>query len=227
MIKDRIEQIRGEIAGICQKLKRDPKEIAIVGVTKFTGTDKIQAAIDAGLKHIGENKVQEGQKKFPVLTSSVTKHLIGHLQTNKVKLALTFFDCIQSVDSLRLAEAIQQQAEKSAKTVDIFLQVNTSGESQKFGASPDDAAILIEQILALSHLRLQGCMAMAPLVDDEKVVRQSFSDLRKIFEDGKRRWQGHPRLDMKYLSMGMTQDYKIALEEGSNMLRIGRAIFGE
>jgi hypothetical protein len=228
MIQDRISQLQSDISLTCARLGRNPEEIALVGVTKFAGEDKISQALDAGLINVGENKVQEAQRKYPALKSKypdVKLHMIGHLQTNKVKAALEIFDVIQSVDSLKLAQAIQIQAERLNHDVDIFVQVNTSGEEQKFGMTPDEALTLIGQIAELNRSRIKGLMTMAPFIDDEVVIRDCFRTLKIIFDQAKERFVGHPRVDMKHLSMGMTDDYQIAIEEGSNMVRIGRKIF--
>ena len=234
MIRQRIEQIRGKIDGVCKRIGRDPHEIILIGVTKYTSLEKIQAALACGITHIGENKVQDAQTKFPALdpfikslSFAITKHMIGHLQTNKVKTALEIFDIIQSVDSLKLAREIDKQAAKLEKTAEIFVEVNTGGEEEKYGVPQTEALKLIEDITACPHIRISGLMTMAPLVEDRNIIRRCFRDLREIRDQAREKFKGHERLDLKYLSMGMTHDFEIALEEGANMLRIGRAIFGE
>ncbi len=230
MIKDNVLRIKERISSICQRLGRNPQDIILVGVTKFAPIEKIEEVIAAGISHIAENKLQEVQKKYPFLKTDgkpVTRHMIGHLQTNKVKDALKHFDLIQSVDSLKLAEEIEKQAGKINRVADILVQINTAAEEQKFGAGKDEAMQLIEEILNLSHVKVLGLMAMAPLTADEKVVRKTFSDLREIKNKAAVQFQGHPSMGLKYLSMGMSGDFEIALEEGSNMVRIGSAIFHE
>jgi len=227
MIQDNISRILDKITAVCQKIGRDPEEITLVGVTKFADIAKINEAIRSGLRHIGENKVQEAQKKFSLLEDpdlKVTRHMIGHLQTNKVKHAIDCFDLIQSVDSLKLATALEGQALKQDKSIDILLQVNIAGEDQKFGLESSKVTELIEEIIKLKHVRLMGLMTMAPFTQDAEVTRKCFSDLRLLSERIREQCHGD-NLEMKYLSMGMTDDYEIALEEGSNMVRIGRAIF--
>jgi hypothetical protein len=202
--------------------------VTLVAVTKFASLPMVQDAIAAGITDVGENKIQQALTKFSHLRSSgqnVTRHMIGHLQTNKVKQALPLFDLIQSVDSLKLAQEIQKQAEKLGQNVDVLVQVNTSGEEQKFGIAPAEAASLVEQVLGLGRISVKGFMVIAPLTDDEKIVRRCFSDLRQLSENIKSEFKVSERFDMRYLSMGMTDDYRIAIEEGSNMVRIGRAIF--
>jgi len=228
MIKDRIDKVRQEIEEACRKIGRDPQEITMVGVTKYAAAGQIVEAVEGGLTHIGENKVQQAQEKFPALTEfgpKVTRHMIGHLQTNKVKDCLELFDIIQSVDSLKLAEAISKEAGKQGRTADILVQVNTSGERQKFGVAPKEAMALIEQIARLPKLQVHGLMAMAPLGGVEANIRRSFVNLRELRERVIKNFEGSDTVSMTYLSMGMTDDFKIAIEEGSNMVRIGRAIF--
>jgi pyridoxal phosphate enzyme (YggS family) len=230
MIKDSFLEVKEKVAAICKRLGRNPDDVAIIGVSKHAEADKIKEAVDAGLKNIGENKVQEGQRKFPQLEQwgiKVTRHMIGHLQTNKVKHTLQYFDLIHSIDSIKLAQEVQKQAEKINRIVDILIQVNTAGEEQKFGSSKQDALALIEAAAQLKNVRITGLMAMAPLTEDLRIIRRAFSDLRELRDEVRERYRGNNNVEMKYLSMGMTDDYEIALEEGSNMLRIGRAIFKE
>lgn len=228
MIQDNIERILDQIEAVCHRTGRDLSGVTVVGVTKFADIPQIKEAIEAGLKHIGESKVQEARKKFLGFGNfdiKVTRHMIGHLQTNKVKSALEVFDCIQSVDSLKLAVAIEEQAAKRNRSIDILIQVNTAGEQQKFGIAPSGVFAFIEQVIGLKHVRLQGLMTVAPLVEDKEVVRKCFRDLRLLRDEIVNKFSGDDRVAMTYLSMGMTEDYAIALEEGSNMVRIGRAIF--
>lgn len=231
MIKERLARIQAAIARICHHLGRNPADITLVGVTKNAPVADIQQAILAGLQHIAENKVQEAQKKFPMIEApagkKVTRHVIGHLQTNKVKAALNVCDLIQSVDSLKLAQEIEKEAAKINRVADVLVQVNTSGEEQKFGLGPSEAMGFLEEAGRLEHVRILGLMTMAPFTEDEQVVRLCFRDLKKLWDEAAQRFSGHPRMAMKHLSMGMTHDYPIALEEGSNMIRVGRAIFSE
>ena len=230
MIQANITRILKDIKRVCKQVGRNPEEIILVGVSKFANAVNIREAIDLGLKHIGENKVQQAQDKFPLLKESgfkVTKHMIGHLQTNKVKPALEVFDFIESVDSIRLADAIEKQAVKLNKTVDILLQVNTAGEQQKFGCDPKDVFNLVNQISSLKHVHLYGLMTIAPRLEDKTLVRQCFRDLKVLRDQVAQQFFQAKNIEMKYLSMGMSEDYAIAIEEGSNMIRIGRAIFGE
>ena len=228
MISQNLARVQSQITSICQRLGRNPQEITLVGVTKYADPVQIKEAIDAGLAHIGENKVQMAQEKFPQLDQwglKVTKHLIGHLQMNKAKHAVQFFDLIHSVESLRLPHELAKQAQKINKTIDILVQVSTSGEGQKFGLTPNQTIQLIEEILKLSNIRILGLMTMAPYTENQDIIRQCFHDLRVLRDQVQKQFPSSDKIQMKYLSMGMSSDYEIALEEGSNMVRIGTAIF--
>jgi len=229
-IQENILRVREEIARVCQKIGRDPKEITLVGVTKFAPVEAIQEAINTGVTDIAENKVQEGLKKYPGLQSpsghgALKRHLIGHLQTNKVKDALKIFDLIQSIDSLKLAQEVEKQALKLNRSIDILVQVNIAGEEQKFGADTQGALNLISNILKLKNVRILGLMTMAPFTEDQKIVRDCFKGLQELRDQVVRDFKGNSNMEMKYLSMGMSGDFRIALEEGSNMIRVGSAIF--
>ncbi|MBF0504357.1 MAG: YggS family pyridoxal phosphate-dependent enzyme [Candidatus Omnitrophica bacterium] len=230
MIKENIRTVLAGIETACRKGGRVAKDITVVGVTKNVPLKMIQEAIDAGIGHIAENRVQEAQMKFPLLLKQnphIKAHLIGHLQTNKAKDAIQVSSLIQSVDSLKLAQEIEKQAAKTGGTVEILVQFNTAREEQKFGAAPQEACVLIESISGLRHVRVKGLMCMAPYTEDEGKIRKTFSDLRAVKEEIQSRFAGHPGVDVGILSMGMTSDYQIAIEEGSTMVRLGRAIFKE
>ena len=228
MIPENIHKVFADVKDACRKANRDPKEVIVVGVTKMVALDLIQEAINAGIKDIAENRVQEAESKFPALRAKnpqITCHIIGHLQTNKAKDAIKACSLIQSVDSLKLAQEIEKQAAKIGQVVDILVQFNTAREEQKFGAAPEEANVLIESISQLSHVHIKGLMCMAPYTEDQGIIRQTFTDLRHIRDGIKTRFTGHPKIDMGILSMGMSSDYKIAIEEGSTMVRVGSAIF--
>ncbi len=227
-MKERLDKIYKEIQKACQKCGRDPKEVVLIGVTKYTDLAKVQQAIDAGLGHIAENRVQDAQERFSLLKfapGQVTKHLIGHLQTNKAKFAVPLFDMIQSVDSLKLAEEIQKQAQKHNKVMDILIQVNCSLEEQKSGIEQSQALELIDQVADFNNINVQGLMTMAAFTDDEKKVRAAFASLRELRDQAQVLLAKKERGKMKWLSMGMSGDFPMAIEEGSNMVRVGRAIF--
>ena len=197
------------------------EEIILVAVTKTHGVDLMREVVDAGAQHIGENRVQEAAEKFPALERSVTRHLIGHLQTNKVKAAVKLFDMIQSVDSEHLAAALDKAAFQVGKVQDILIQVNAAHEVQKSGVAPEDLHALINFVDGLNNLRLRGLMFIAPLVDDVEQCRPLFRRMRSLFDELK-----PARESFDFLSMGMTHDFAVAVEEGANVVRIGTAIFG-
>jgi pyridoxal phosphate enzyme (YggS family) len=228
MIQDNVRKVFSEIEESCRQAGRDPKDVVVVGVTKTVPLEVVQEAINAGIRHIAENRVQEAESKFPGLLAQnphIKSHIIGHLQTNKAKDAIRVCSMVQSVDSLKLAQEIEKQAAKTGQTVEILVQLNTAREEQKFGAAPEDAHVLIESISLLSHIKIKGLMCMAPYTEDQGIIRKTFSDLRGIRDIIKTRFAGHPAVDMGILSMGMSSDYKIAIQEGSTMVRVGSAIF--
>lgn len=230
MMKDRLAQVRKDIEAVCKRIGRNPKEIILVGASKYADAAQIKEAVAAGLKHIGENKVKDAMEKFVILDQEhvqVTRHMLGHLQTNKARHAVEIFDLIQSLDSIKLAVEIEKHAVKLNKMVEVLVEVNTSGEEQKFGVQLNEVLPLIEEISRCEHIRLSGLMAMAPYTPDNGVIRRCFRELRELFDAVEDEYATHPRVVMKYLSMGMSEDYVIAIEEGSNMVRIGRAIFKE
>lgn len=196
-------------------------EIILVAVTKNHGVDEMREAIDAGATDIGENRVQEAAEKFQTLNRQATRHLIGHLQTNKAKAAVKLFDLIQSVDSEHLAAALDKAAASISKVQDVLIQVNAAREPQKSGVLLEDLDALIKFVDASKNLRLRGLMMIAPNVDDVEQCRPLFRKMRELFDELKT-----SREAFDFLSMGMTHDYKIAVEEGANVVRVGTAIFG-
>lgn len=223
----RISQVKERIERASSRANRDPREIILVAVTKTVTPEIIQEAISLGLNTFGENKVQEAKTKINKigLRQGISWHMIGHLQTNKVKDAIEVFNLIHSVDSLKLCGEINKRAVKVGKTIDILLELNLSGEKTKYGFSQKellDAILLMEKY---SNIRVLGLMTMTPLSEDHEDSRPYFQRLfnlrREISE------KALPlNVEMKYLSMGMTQDFEVAVEEGANIIRIGRAIFG-
>lgn len=227
-IRDRLLQVQEKIASACRRAGRNPADVTLVAVTKYSTVGQIREAIAAGVTHIGENRVQDAEDKFVQLgdlAGRVRKHMIGHLQTNKAKTAIQLFDMIQSLDSGKLAVEIEKRAVAQGRAgVDVLIEVN-SGEEQKSGVDQAGVMELVEQVAACEHVRLLGLMTMAPFVDDQDVLRAAFRDLRLLKEKIAARYQGHPRVRMRDLSMGMSHDYEIAVEEGATMVRIGTAIF--
>ena len=218
-IAERIEAVRLQIAEACRRGGRSPEDVTIVAVTKGFPAEAVRDAFAAGLSQFGENRVQEAQAKLPLLAGLAprpTWHMVGHLQTNKVKTALSLFDIIQSVDSLHLAQEISGRAPQSVR-VPVLLEVNVAGEAAKFGFSPDELPARAAEVRALPGLDVRGLMTVAPLVADAEAARPVFRRLREMGES----------LGLRELSMGMTDDFAVAVEEGATIVRIGRAIFGE
>ena len=217
VIEANIEQVKARIARACQRAGRSPEEITIIAVTKTVDPPAIAAAFELGITHFGENKVQEAVAKIGLLSGlkpRPTWHMIGHLQTNKAKVAIELFDIIHSVDSVRLAEVLSQ---RTRKALPILLEVNVSGEASKSGFSVAEVTPALEAISRLPRLEIKGLMTMAPLIADAEQVRPVFQQLRSLRDS----------TGLEHLSMGMTDDFEVAIEEGATMVRIGRAIFGE
>lgn len=228
MIRDNLEAVVAKIRGASSRSGRDPDTVTLIGVTKFADIPAIHEAIRAGLSHIAENKVQQAEEKFPKLDlagRAVTRHMIGHLQTNKVKDVLKIFDVIHSVDSRKLADEIQKRAAAMGKVADILVQVDIAEEETKFGLPEDELDPLIAHLSKCPNIRTLGLMTMAPMTDDQALIRDVFQGCREDLERVKKAYPSHERIQMKHLSMGMSQDYEIAVEEGATMVRIGSAIF--
>lgn len=221
-IQENLHLVKARIQRACEKARRSPNEIAIVAVAKFVATERIKEAIEAGVTMIGENRVQEAQEKFQVLGNQVNWHMVGHLQTNKVKKALEMFSMIQSLDSLNLACEIERRAEGLIKPVPVLVEVNTSGEPTKFGVESTEVIEFIKRIAGLKRVALQGLMTIGPNIPEPEAARQSFRMLRDL----RMRAENSLGVSLPCLSMGMSGDFEVAIEEGSNMVRIGTAIFG-
>lgn len=224
MIRENIDRINAEKAKFAESVGKTEQDVLLVAVTKTRTADEINEAIDAGITDIGENKVQEVVDKFDHV-KPVRWHLIGHLQTNKVKYIIDKVCMIHSVDSMKLAKEIDKRAGQHGVTMDILIQVNAAQEESKFGITTDDTKQLILDILEeCPNIRIRGLMHIAPAADDPNDVRQYFSQVKDLYEEcGKIE---HPHLDFKYLSMGMSHDFGVAIEEGSNLIRVGTSIFG-
>jgi len=226
MVKDNILKIKERITFVCSKVNQDPNSVTVVCVSKGRTAEQIEEVIEAGITDIGENRVQEAIIKINALRTTNYKlrtHMVGHLQTNKVKDAVRIFDLIQSVDSLRLAKELDKQASKINKLQDILIEVKTSKEATKFGIKPDDAIEVIKEITKFRNINIKGLMTIAPIVDNPEKTRPYFRLLREIRDKiNELRTKNY---ELRTLSMGMTDDFEVAIEEGSNMLRLGRAIF--
>lgn len=222
-IADILAEVHGEIAEACRRAGRSAQEVEIVGVTKTYGPEVVAEAWEAGLQIFGENRVQEALWKIPQCVGGAQWHLIGHLQRNKARAALEYFAVIHSVDSLRLLEQLEQVAETCGRRVEILLEVNVAGESSKDGVKPEEAVALIERALECRNLTLTGLMTMAPFYPDAEQTRPVFAALRE-FRD---QWEVEFGIGLPNLSMGMSNDFLVAVEEGATLVRLGRRLFGE
>jgi len=222
-IKERVNAVRERIALAAQRVGRKPHEVRLVAVSKGRGVEEMIEAVRAGVDAIGENRVQEAAQKRALWPASmaVPWHMVGHLQRNKASKALDLFDIIQSVDSIPLADALSHLAAQKGKTLPIFLEVNASREGSKYGFPPEEAVNAAEAVAELSNLRLLGLMTIGPLTDDRAQVRGAFGLLRELRD----KINETLKLGLSELSMGMSDDFETAVEEGSTMVRIGRAIF--
>ncbi|HUP00531.1 MAG TPA: YggS family pyridoxal phosphate-dependent enzyme [Gemmatimonadota bacterium] len=227
-LADRLARVREAITAACRKVGRDPGAVRIVAITKGHSAQVLIGAVEAGLKDIGESRVQEAIAKFDragatLSASGVRLHMVGHLQRNKVRDAVVTFDWIQSVDSIRLARALAERADR-CEPIPVLIEINAAGEEQKFGFPPEEAVQRGLEIAGLEGLAVRGAMAMAPWTNDEATLRQVFRAARRVFEDLKAARPGDERIDT--LSMGMSNDYPLAIEEGSTMVRLGTVLFG-
>jgi hypothetical protein len=213
----RIREIQARIEQAARRAGREPLDVTLVAVTKKVPPEVVDEAVGEGLTLFGESKVQEAKAKIPAVSGRACWHMIGHLQSNKARDAVALFDLIHSVDSVHLAGELNKWADRAGKTQRILLEVNVAGEKSKFGLKPSEVAGALEQIAGMPRLQVDGLMTMAPYIEDLAEVRPYFRQLREL-RDG---------LSLKELSMGMTHDFEVAIEEGATMVRVGTAIFGE
>lgn len=225
MMKDRIQRIEKQIREAAEKAGRNPDEIRLVAVSKIKPAEMVKEAMDAGQKIFGENYIQEAVAKIEEIGStSIEWHFIGHLQSKKSKYAAGAFALIHSVDSLKLAREIDKQAAKKGVVQPILIQVNTSGEKSKSGTTAEDAVELVREVATLEHIAVKGLMTMPAFFDDPEGARPYFRELRLIRD--RIAALGFPGVEMKELSMGMSGDFEVAIEEGATLVRVGTAIFG-
>ena len=225
-LNENLTEIRGRIARAVQKSGRRPEDITIIGVTKTIEPERIAQLLDCGVNNIGENRVQELLRKYDAFTGRAIPpswHMIGHLQTNKVKYIIDKVDMIHSVDSIKLAQEIDRRAEAVGRRVDILIEVNAGGEESKFGIEPTDVFRFSEEIVRLPNIRLRGLMTVAPFVEEIEENREIFRKMRNLMVDIGKKMCNDEKAE---LSMGMTNDYEVALEEGATMIRIGTGLFG-
>ncbi|MCE5272726.1 YggS family pyridoxal phosphate-dependent enzyme [bacterium] len=223
-IRENLEDVRARIARAEEASGAAAGSVTLVAVTKTRSMEEIEAALACGVTDIGENRVQEAQEKVPRLVRPVRRHLIGHLQRNKAKFVPGLFDLVQSVDSERLALALDECAAQNGARLTVLMQVNTSAEQSKSGVEPEGADRLLEYIATRPNLELRGLMTIGPLTDSVARIAASFRQLRAMFERYRSNAGSAWRMDI--LSMGMSSDYEIAIAEGANMVRVGTAIFG-
>ena len=221
-IRENLDLVRERIASAATRADRSVDDVLLVTVSKTWPSEIVQAAVEVGACTLGENRVQEAQTKVPEVDGNPAWHLVGHLQRNKAKIAVELFDTIQSVDSVRLAREIGKHAVAAGKEVAIQLQVNTSGEASKFGVAPDDLRALVDEVTSIDGVVIEGLMTIAAHTDEEAAVRGCFTRLRELRDHVSQTHQS-----VKHLSMGMSGDFEVAIEEGSTVVRVGTAIFGQ
>lgn len=225
MLQENYGQVEERIRAACARAGRSRSEVTLIAVSKTKPASMIEEVYSFGQRDFGENKVQELTEKYEVLPDDIRWHLIGHLQRNKVKYIVDKACLIHSVDSLRLAETIEEQAAKKGVTVPVLIEVNVAGEESKFGVSVEEAPVLAEKISHLTHLSLCGLMTIAPFVPDPEDNRDIFRRLKQLSVDIEAK--NIDNVTMNVLSMGMTNDYEVAVEEGATLVRVGTGIFGE
>jgi PLP dependent protein len=221
-LEENFRKVQERIEAACGRAGRNPNDVTVVAVTKSHPPETVRAALELGQLFFGENRVQEAKAKIPLCPERVRWHMIGHLQSNKARDAIELFSMIQSVDSLHLAQELEKWADKQAKTMPILLEVNIAGENSKFGYHPETALRELPQINALRHLEVRGLMTIAPWTTDPEKVRPIFRKLCELKSDCEQAL-GAP---LQHLSMGMSGDFEVAIEEGATMVRIGTALFG-
>ncbi len=223
-LKNNLEDIEKRIQRACDKAGVERDSITVIAVTKTFEMDIVNESLKYGITDVAENKAQEVERKYPLLETNVTKHMIGHLQRNKVKKVVGNVDLIQSVDSIRLLDEIEKQSKSLEIVSDVLLQINIGDEEQKSGIEKDKIEEICKHVEDLNNVRVVGLMAMAPFLEDIEKTRPYFKDMKKIFDYLSK--LSYNNVDMKYLSMGMSADFEVAIEEGSNMIRVGSAIYG-
>lgn len=221
-ITQRVEEVQARLRRAVETSGRDPATVELMAVSKNHGPDAVREAAGCGITLFGENRVQEAGAKIPECPGRLRWHLIGHLQRNKVKYAVELFEAIHSVDSIRLLEAIQQGCDQAGRRMQVLLEVNVSGEAVKFGFKPEEAAGALERAIGMNRLDVVGLMTLPPLTEDPEGARPHFRRLRQL-RDALRQTSG---LELPVLSMGMSHDLEVAVQEGSTVIRIGTAIFG-
>ncbi len=222
-IAENLVSVRARIAAACDRAGRSPDAVRLLAVSKTYGPEAVRAAADAGQRLFGENRVQEAAAKIPDCPGHLEWHLIGHLQSNKAAAAARLFDWVHSVDSVKLLEALDRQAGEAGRVVQVLVQVNVSGEGSKSGLAPEAVPDLLARANGLRNVQVRGLMTIPPLTEDPEKARPHFHALRELRD----RWAAETGMDLEELSMGMTHDLDVAIEEGATFVRVGTGIFGE
>ena len=225
MLKENLESVEEKIQEACKKSGRNREDVTLIAVSKTKPVETLQEAYDLGVRVFGENKVQELTEKYDSLPKDIHCHMIGHLQRNKVKYIIDKVSMVHSVDSVRLAEAIEKEAAKKDICMPVLIEVNVAGEESKFGLSVEEVLPFLEEISSYEHLQVKGLMTIAPFVANPEENREVFQKLKKLSVDIAAK--NINNVNMSVLSMGMTNDYQVAVEEGATMVRVGTGIFGE
>lgn len=225
MIQEKLRQVENNILAACERSGRNPEDVTLIAVSKTKPMEMIEELFAVGKREFGENKAQEMKEKCDALSDEIEWHFIGHLQTNKVKYVVGRATLIHSIDSLRLAEAVSRECEKKGGTMPVLVEVNVAGEDSKFGVKPEETEGLIRDIATLPHIHVCGLMTIAPYVENPEENRWIFHNLHKLSVDISSK--NIDNIDMNVLSMGMTNDYEVAIEEGATHVRVGTGIFGE
>ena len=222
-VRENVQKIKERIERACERAGRDPGEVSILAASKTRTPEEIREVFEAGIRLFGENRVQEARDKIPLLSDlSIEWHMIGHLQRNKVKYAVNLFDVVESLDSKELADELEKRLSKVGKRMRVFIEVKLSPEETKHGCSPEEALELAKYVLSLEHLKLEGLMTVPPYFEDLELVRPYFRKLREIRDN----LEDALGVNLPHLSMGMSHDFEVAVEEGATIVRIGTAIFG-
>lgn len=225
MLKENLKNVEEKMKNACTNAGRNREEVTLIAVSKTKPVGILKEAYDLGIRVFGENKVQELVDKYDALPKDIHWHMIGHLQRNKIKYIIDKVDLIHSVDSIRLAEAIEKEAAKRGITANILIEVNVAGEESKFGLAPEEVEEFVETVAQFKHIQVKGLMTIAPYVENPEDNRSVFAGLKKLSVDIAKK--NVDNVNVSILSMGMTNDYQTAIEEGATMVRVGTGIFGE
>jgi pyridoxal phosphate enzyme (YggS family) len=219
---ERLDDVRGRMAAACARAGRPPGDVTLVAVAKFFGPEAVAEAAAAGVDTIGENRVQEAAAKIPLCPSRLSWHMVGHLQRNKARTAAALFDRVHGVDSIRLLEALDAACDDAGKRIPVCLEINVSGEGSKFGLRPEDAPVALDRANGLANVRVTGLMTIPPYTPEPEDARRHFRRLRTLRDE----WERSLGTRLPDLSMGMSGDFEVAIEEGATMIRVGTALFG-